>query len=323
MNETVDPDSPIGRTARAWALAVFDDDFPPSKADRLGAWLAEDPRHLAAYEHAEATLATLSRMDGLRALPRPAPKPAPRPRLVAPLLAAATALAACVVGAVFLALPSPAIESGVGQVRQVVLRDGSQVTLGPASRLRVTSRLDDRSLSLDRGEAFFVVARQDGRPFTVAAAGATVRVVGTRFDVRRGADGLVRVQVEQGVVKVAGRVRPGAEAVLTAGQQALLGDAPTRISDLDTASEAGAWRAGRLSYVDAPLAEVVEDLNRYRQRPIRVASPAVGALKLTAAFEARQADSFLASLPTALPVRLVQDRQGQTVLVGARDGMRP
>ncbi len=43
VNEAVDPDSPIGQTARAWALAVVGEDFPPERSRLLGAWLDADP----------------------------------------------------------------------------------------------------------------------------------------------------------------------------------------------------------------------------------------------------------------------------------------
>ena len=35
MNATVDPDSPIGQEARAWALAVFGEPFPPERSAAL------------------------------------------------------------------------------------------------------------------------------------------------------------------------------------------------------------------------------------------------------------------------------------------------
>jgi transmembrane sensor len=80
---------------------------------------------------------------------------------------------------------------------------------------------------------------------------------------------------------------------------------------------AGGWRQGRLAYDDAPLAEVVADLNRYRQRPLTIDSAATGRLKVTAAFEIAQADRFVAELPRVLPVRLTSDGRGGRILVAA------
>jgi transmembrane sensor len=317
VNETVDPDSAIGQTARAWALSVSGEAFPPERSEALRAWLDADARHMKAYEHAELTLLMLCRVEGLRVATEAR---RPRPRRVWAWTGAGGALAACLAGAAWLILPPPAIESGPSQTLRVNLADGSVVSLAPGSSLRAASRLTARSPTLLRGEAFFTVAHRGGAPFTVGVGDASVRVVGTRFDVHRSAEGRVRVQVEEGVVEVSPRPS-GPVSRLVAGQQAVLKDGSTRIAAL-TGEAAGSWRTGQLSYVSAPLADVVEDLNRYRQTPLRVASPAVGDLKVTAGFPIDQADHFLASLPKVLPVRLTRDVKGVIVISDARYGSR-
>jgi transmembrane sensor len=314
VNEAVDPDSPIGQTARAWALAVVGEDFPPERSRQFGAWLDADPQHRRAYEQAEAVVMMLGHLPTSTAI-EPARRPAARWRAPA-LVAAGGLLAACL--ALVVALPGPAYETPSGQSRQVALGDGSQVTLAPGSRLRAASRWRPRALSLDRGEAFFVVAHQGGQPFTVQAGDALVRVVGTRFNVHRGAGRTVRIEVEQGVVQVSDRPDAQDRAVtLRAGQTVVAEGRALTVGALDQANLAGGWRQGRLAYDDAPLAEVVADLNRYSQRPLAIGSPATGRLKVTAAFDVAQAERFVAELPRVLPVRLTSDGRGGRILVAA------
>jgi transmembrane sensor len=320
VNEAVDPDSPTGQTARAWALAVVGEDLPPERSRMLGAWLDADPQHKRAYEQAESVVMMLGGLQGLSAAPTATPllRPAVRrpARWRVPALAAGGLLAACLALTVA-ALPGPAYETGLGQTRQVALDDGSQITLAPASRLKAASRWRPRALSLERGEAFFVVAHQSGRPFTVQAGDALVRVVGTRFNVHR-ADRAVRVEVEQGAVQVSDGPESRDRAVtLRAGQTALADARGVTVGALPRGDQAGGWRQGRLAYEDAPLAEVVADLNRYSQRPLSIGSAATGRLKVTAAFEVAQADRFVAELPRVLPVRLVSDGRGGRALVAA------
>ncbi|MGR4865101.1 FecR family protein [Caulobacter sp. LARHSG274] len=324
MNEPVDPDSAVGRTARAWALAVAGEDFPPERSAQLRAWLDADPAHLDAYEHAEATLDLLSRLplsvpvaapgDAARAAHPPVRlRKAPGWRVVGPGLAA---LAACLVAAVMLTAPPAPFETAPGQTRQIALRDGSHVSLAPGSRLRVTSRLGSRALTLDRGEAFFVVAHRNGRPFTVQAGETRVQVVGTRFNVRKGQS--VQVQVEQGVVQVlAAGTGGGRQVTLRAGQTAQAQGGVLRAGVLARPDQAGGWRQGRLAYEDVALSEVVADLNRYRARPLSLAAAPLGRLKVTAAFDVAQADRFVAQLPQILPVRVSADGHGGQVLVAA------
>lgn len=320
VNEAVDPDSPIGQTARAWALAVVGEDFPPERSRLLGAWLDADPLHRRAYEQAEGVvmmLGALSASPVAEAARRPAAHSAPpqAARWRVPAMAAGGLLAACLAIAVF-ALPAPAYETQPGETRRIALSDGSQVTLAPASRLKAASRWRPRALSLERGEAFFVVAHQGGQPFTVQAGDAMVRVIGTRFNVHHGADQDVRVEVEQGVVQVSDGGRDRA-VTLRAGQTAVADARGLSVGLLARSDLAGGWRQGRLAYDDAPLAEVVADLNRYSQRRLTIDSAATGRLKVTAAFDVAQADRFVAELPRVLPVRLASDGRGGRILVAA------
>src|SRR3546814_1245553 len=73
--------------------------------------------------------------------------------------------------------------------------------LSSDSRIVVALSRSERRIDLQRGAAFFHAARDAGRPFVVAAAGHRVIAVGTRFAVRRDADG-VRVVVTEGLVRL-------------------------------------------------------------------------------------------------------------------------
>jgi len=322
VNEAVDPDSPIGQTARAWALAVVGEDFPPERSRLLGAWLDADPLHRRAYEQAEGVVLMLGGLNASLAAPsvgRPDTRAIARQgvRWRVPAMAAGGLLAACLAIAV-IALPGAAYETGLGETRRIALSDGSQITLAPASRLQTASRWRPRALSLDRGEAFFVVADQGGQPFTVQAGDATVRVIGTRFNVHRGVGQDVRVEVEQGVVQVSDGPAGRDDAVtLRAGQTAVADARGLTVGLLARPDLAGGWRQGRLAYEDAPLSQVVADLNRYSRRPLTIGSASTARLKVTAAFDVAQADRFVAELPRVLPVRLTSDGRGGRILVAA------
>jgi transmembrane sensor len=136
-----------------------------------------------------------------------ASRPAPRPRW--PWLAGACALgvAAAAVALVHFgttpvitAEPLPSVlNTKAGETVARVLPGGAEVVLA-----------DDATLALDRGEApvvqrgrvgFHVPHQAPGHRFAVRAGRVEVRVVGTRFEVTRGRDG-VTVAVSEGVVEV-------------------------------------------------------------------------------------------------------------------------
>lgn len=321
MNAAVDPESPIGRAGRAWALAVLGGDFSPQQSERLRAWLAADPRHGLAYDQAEAVILAVGDLYGAAGTCAVAPTEqmtAPRRRRSA-MTATAGLLAASLVALAIIAAAPRTYETSPGQTRQIALRDGSQITLAPGSKLRALARWRPRALALDRGEAFFAVAQDQDHPFTVEAGPTLVQVIGTRFNVHRGAASQVRVEVEQGVVRVGSRQGPAA-VTLHAGQQVLTDGRDRVVAPLSTL--AGDWRGGRLAYDDAPLSEVVADLNRYRRRQIQLGSPAVGRLKLTTAFDVAAADQFVFKLPRVLPVRLRADGRGGEILEAAAPSRR-
>jgi len=304
VNATVDPDSAIGAQARAWALAVTGEDFPPDRSAALAAWLGADPRHLEAYEDAERTLMLL---DEALAAPNAVKARSPARPGVARAVWWGASIAAGLVAGAMLATPPTALKSGPSQTREVTLADGSHVTLAPGSSLVPSWRWARRSYVLQRGEAFFAVVHDPAHPFTVTAGEAKVRVLGTRFDVHRKPNARVQVEVEQGLVEVSRKIRGGASvARVAAGQEATADAAGVRAAPLSGA--AAGWRNGRLDYAAAPLEDVVADLARYGV--FARLDPGVAHLKVTAGLRTDQAEAFVAGLPRVLPVTVVREQGG-------------
>jgi transmembrane sensor len=158
--------------------------------------------------------------------------------------------------------------SGTETDRVITLADGSTVQLAAGSTLSMPRRFggwfgqaqQERAVTLD-GQAFFTVAR-DGRPFIVRAPHASVRVLGTRFDVRdfRG-DGSASVVVEEGRVRVSSTAR-GDSTELTAGERARIARDQALTVDTVITARLTAWRSGGLVLVDQSIDEVLHELER-------------------------------------------------------------
>jgi transmembrane sensor len=195
----------------------------------------------------------------------------------------------------------------LGEVRAIQLPDGSSLTLGAYSRATVKISATERRVKLNRGEAYFEVAKDAARPFFVDAESAAVRVVGTRFDVRLGSS-RVRISVDEGAVAVNDR-----PAAVNGGQriEVLPNGRLTEPTPIDE-GETAAWREGRLVYDGAPLSEVVADLSRYRST-VTLKSPAAGELRVTAGLRVEQIDQFVDRLPDILPVRVTRTAETITI----------
>jgi transmembrane sensor len=184
-------------------------------------------------------------------------------------------------------------DTAVGQNATVRLSDGSEVQLGGHTRLRVSLTAHLRQIDLLSGEAFFVVAKDPARPFTVRAGNATVTAVGTEFNVRR-SDDRVTVSVLEGrvLIQPMAPLLPiawlspsravGSAKPLASGQRSTVtGHGTESIQSVSDTSSAVAWSQGRLAFEAEPLRYVVQDVNRYTDKPILIADDRTADLQVT------------------------------------------
>jgi transmembrane sensor len=207
----------------------------------------------------------------------------------------------------------------VGENRSVALEDGSRVTMGGRTSVEVAFSDDDRSVQLKYGEAYFQVAKDPSRMFTVHVGGVSATAVGTAFNVHRDPESQsAAVTVTEGRVSVGTLQRSGSErpsAVhLNAGEQVTVdssGIGPViRIADLASVTS---WQSGRLSFRQRPLRDVVNDLNRYVSKPIVLATPEIGSLVVTGTIATTNVNGWIASLQRAFQLTAVTEEKQITV----------
>ena len=226
------------RQARAWILQLAED---PSAEESCRKWRSESPVHEAAFREVESVWKLSAELDSVLGQNwREEAQALREPRLVQLRswalrgpgrtvlpLAMAASIAAAVAAPQLLTPASLELQTGVAETRAVPLADGSTVTLGARSSVEVRYDGDARKVVLEEGQAFFEVAHDETRPFTVLAGNAEIRVTGTKFDVRRSGDD-VQIAVLEGRVEL--RKRPvlpiarqaNASRVLTAGEKSEL-----------------------------------------------------------------------------------------------------
>jgi transmembrane sensor len=208
---------------------------------------------------------------------------------------------------------SPAVQpvaygTAVGALETASLADGSEATLSSDSRIVVALSRRERRIELQRGEAFFHAAGDPKRPFVVAAGGHQAVAVGTRFAVRRDADGM-RVVVTEGLVRL--ESAPGADGsrqpttLLPAGSVAVASAHGVMVQSgtVEQARQALSWRDGFLAFHDTSLAAAAAEFNRYNTRKIVIADPSVAALRIGGSFRWSYAEAFVRLLEQGFPVR--------------------
>lgn len=262
------------------------------------AWRAADPANGAAFDRMWTTAQDSALTEALalnsqrRSVRRPVWKP---------ITALAGGLATC---AAVLALAWPqlqlmtvrpvAVETVPGQIRTLALADGSRVTLDGATRLEARIGAHRREVRLVRGEAFFDIAHDASRPFTVAAPEGAARVLGTAFDLER-SGGRLELSVHRGKVRLSpkGLIHPTAD--LTPGQRAFAKDG--RLSAVRVFDPSGDdWRSGWLETDGVTLARLVERLNRASTTPIVIADSALGRRRVAGRFRLDEPETLVRNL---------------------------
>lgn len=265
--------------ALSWFVALRDEAADEAQWLAFQAWLEADADHPRQYDAVEAMWLDLD--DVPAELPVLAPatvarrqRTAARPSMTRRLVPAFAIAASLVLAAgLWLNLSTrPQTFVTTDAARVVVLEDGSSVHLNRHSRMSVRMTDDQRTVTLDEGEAAFDVVHTSDRPFVVQSGDRSVRVLGTAFDVLNH-NGRYRVAVQRGAVAVDTGAGHGVTSVRAGQAIERVGSAQPVTSKL-LPDEAVSWTQGTLIYRNASLSTVADDLSRYLDKPVIVGDPA-------------------------------------------------
>ncbi|WP_347905691.1 FecR domain-containing protein [Pseudomonas purpurea] len=193
--------------------------------------------------------------------------------------------------------------TAVGERREVRLADGTSLMLNTDTSVNVRFDGGQRLLELLWGEILISTAADPlRRPFRVNTLHGQVQALGTRF--------IVRSQVRGGEVAVLEKAvqvsLPGGGPTvrLEAGQR-LSFNALTLGAIRHNDASVGAWQQGSIIAVDRPLAELLDDLSRYRPGVLRC-DAAVAELKISGAFPVDNTDLALAALQSGFSLNITR-----------------
>ena len=168
-----------------------------------------------------------------------------------------------------------------GQRGTVKLDDGTTVTLGADSKLRIppTFPATLRVVALD-GTASFQIQPNVTLPFHVRAGDVTIQATGTAFDVSSyAADDRVTLRVREGAVLV---TAGGKDQEVKAGSAAVVSDGGkvTAPSEAELALALG-WTDGQMNITDRPIKDVIPLLRRWYQLDVITAEKSLMDRKVT------------------------------------------
>lgn len=294
--------------AAGWVARMDAGNWDDVHEAELQAWLDGDARRSGALLQAQAAWMTLDKpVAAARAADVGDVDDAAKPRRFGRrgfLYGGGGALAASVAFALAWNLRGTAYETSVGEIRRVPLADGSVAAINTASKIEVALAESRRSVVLDRGEAWFQVAKDAKRPFVVEAGRVRVQAVGTAFSVRRRGNG-ADVLVTEGVVEAWADGAEGNRIRLIAGQSAFVADnaAIERAAAVPSSVDRKlAWRSGKIDLLGETLTGAIAEFNRYNERQIVLADPALGSEQFDGVFRTDDPEGFAIAVKSALDV---------------------
>lgn len=307
--------------------------------DVASSWNWTDSLDVSARFPREALIAEARDADNLVAYPGAAGpgKPSARRawRLRSPAGWAVAASAVLLIVAVLVtswvrADRGPVYSTGIGQKRLITLPDGSTIRLNARSRILVRYTQTRREIDLLRGQALFVDIYEPQRPFVVRSRATVVRAIGTQFDVNLlHAETIVTViqgkvavaQQPRAVHVVSNRPRPlsppatsaPSTVYLSAGEQLTVTPTwhmrPVRANVTD----AIAWTHHQLIFSSTALRDVVQEFNRYNDRPLVIGSPSLEAFRIDGVFASTNPRSLIAFLRQSPGIK-VTETGGEVVI---------
>lgn len=325
----------INEQASEWFSLVQSGNVTEEDQLRIDAWLSESLEHKKAYQQIESVwvvLAEQSSADEVMALRRSVQSNwilAKSKWIIYSLLAGfqntinllarkpanyalAVTFLLLVTGVALNEQPSSSAvnfyATKTGQIQTLILTDGSEITLGAKSKIKIKIDNSERAAELLYGEAFFDIASDKSRPFLVLADNVAIEVIGTQFNVLKRSKS-INVSVLEGQVNVSNRVTQSSNknmgnlVSLTAGQQVVKTNNSSfgQIASIDIAGLA-TWRSGRLIFTETTLGDVITDASRYYDGKFSMQSDELASKKVTLSLRTDQVDQLPQMLAQVLPI---------------------
>lgn len=155
------------------------------------------------------------------------------------------------------------VTAAYGEQKRLLLPDSSEIWLNAGSTITYpqTFAEDKRLVTLD-GEAYFIVSKDTTKPFIVETSQLSVKVLGTKFNVRAYADDeRISTTLTSGKVEV--NVRSQLPRILQPNER-LTYDKSTSHIDISTVEsiDTDSWIKGRLFFTNATAEEIFRTLER-------------------------------------------------------------
>jgi transmembrane sensor len=306
----------IRKQAIEWVQQLRGPGRSAALEDRVRRWIAQNPRHAAAFERVKDAWQDSRDLHANRPGIDLLARGNARARATPPALAGMAILCVAIVAAVYF-LRDDTLKTGPAEQRTVQLSDGTDVALNANTNLIVRYDTQVRKVVLVSGEALFTVIKHQPRPFVVVIGDRKVVAVGTSFVVRRedpsGAS--FAVTLVEGRVAIEPlswpNILPASPVtglkLLNPGERLQFADDMPAKEDSPSIERVTAWQRGQLIFDDTSLREAAAEFNRYGSLKLSVDGAQLGKLRVGGVFRIGDPSSFAHAMANTYHLTVVED----------------
>lgn len=308
----------IRKRAAGWVTELHGPGRNAALEDKVRLWIAADPRHAAAFEHATDAWQDSGHFHSHQPALDSLIRGHARPRAAGLTLAGMGVLCVAIGAAIYI-LRDDTLKTGPAEQRTVQLSDGTEVALNANTRIIVRYDAQIRKVILVSGEAVFTVIKHQPRPFIVIVGDQKVVAVGTSFIVRREDPGGLAFAV----ILVEGRVAiepiswpnvlptvpvTGLKLMNPGERLRFEGDATVK-EDSPAIERVTAWQRGQLIFEDTSLSEAAAEFNRYGTQKLTIDGLRLAMLRVGGVFRIGDPSSFAHAMAAAYHLQVVEDER--------------
>ncbi len=199
-----------------------------------------------------------------------------------------------------------------GKKMTVKLNDGTEVIINAASTLYVPHHFTDSSRVVRlEGEAYFSVAKDKKRPFTILSDNSKVTVLGTEFNLKAYPRELTELDVQEGRVAFTTLKNDQQPLILIAGERATLHPQTGVLQRIEgyTASSS-LWKDGGMAFENVSLQDIAQIIARRFDYKVTIKDNTLAQQHYTGSFKEVHIHALLAEISFVLGCNYnVKDRE--------------
>ncbi|MFC5271841.1 FecR family protein [Adhaeribacter terreus] len=201
------------------------------------------------------------------------------------------------------------VRTAANETKTIMLADGSKISLNQNSTFAYPEnfQIENRTVKLT-GEAFFEVAKAEGKRFTIFAQGTKTEVIGTSFNLRAYDKKEVKVQVVTGKVAFA-KTETDDAIFLTPGQEGLISEKTVAKPAKKVIAEPNfqAWKTKNLAFNNQRLEQLATELENYFNIDIVIQNEALKNCRFTTSFQDPELQEVLDILAMTGNLKITKD----------------